>query len=346
MQFILNKIKEAYDSKMPFVAYRKPNDKTIFGFFQKNNLLQTITSDFSQAGFVFAPFDSSSGTIFFPQENSTFISDEFYQSKVESNDLTTLCASSKVKHVQIVKKAIEEISSNTFKKVVISRKEIVALTKLDVVEIYSKLLNLYPNAFVYVWFHPQVGLWFGATPESLLEVAGNKFTSMSLAGTQEYKEGKAPRWNPKEIEEQQIVTDYILKKLSGFSNNLVSLKTETVKAGSLMHLKTVIKGELKSKGLFSLINVLHPTPAVCGFPKEKAKAFILRQEGYSRSYYTGFLGELHVNDTTNLFVNLRCMEIINNNAEIYVGGGVTKESVPEKEWKETVAKSKTMRSAL
>ncbi|WKD86874.1 Salicylate biosynthesis isochorismate synthase [Polaribacter huanghezhanensis] len=348
MNLLLNKIKEAYKNKVPFVAYNKPNDATIFGIFQKEATLHKIASDFTQAGFVFAPFNASEKTIFFPLDASEFISDSFTKEQLHFKEKSYFNNASKATHINIVQKALDAINKNDFKKVVISRKEIVALNGVEVEEIYSNLLQLYPNAFVYVWFHPQVGLWFGATPETLLEVEKNSFKTMSLAGTQVYKKGEKVSWNPKEIEEQQIVTDYILNKLSSFSTNLKQLKTETVKAGSLLHLRTEIKGDLTKEGLFSLVNLLHPTPAVCGLPKEKAKQFILENENYNRSYYTGFLGELNINTNKNshLFVNLRCMEIINNNAEIYVGGGITKESNPEKEWEETVAKSNIMLKAL
>jgi isochorismate synthase len=73
-----------------------------------------------------------------------------------------------------------------------------------------------------------------------------------------------------------------------------------------------------------VISVLHPTPAVCGLPKQEAKDFILENEGYDRKYYTGFLGELNkeaFNKETlksDLYVNLRCMKIKDNQAHLYV----------------------------
>jgi isochorismate synthase len=348
LNLLFDKIKETYKNELPFVVYNKPNDTNLSGIFQNDAVLNTVTNDFNQSGFVFAPFNTSETSVFFPLEQSEFITDTFIKQQIEFKEKTYFNNSSKDKHIEIVKKAIDAIHSNEFKKVVISRKEIVALNGLEVEKIYSKLLQLYPNAFVYVWFHPQVGLWFGATPETLLKVEKNSFTTMSLAGTQVFKDDEEVIWKPKEIEEQQIVTEYILNKLSNFSTNLKQLKTETVKAGSLLHLRTEIKGELLKEGLFSLVNLLHPTPAVCGLPKEKAKQFILENEDYNRSYYTGFLGELNINKNkdSHFFVNLRCMEVKNNNAEIYVGGGITKESIPEKEWEETVAKSSIMLKAL
>ena len=135
-----------------------------------------------------------------------------------------------------------------------------------------------------------------------------------------------------------------------------------------MHLQTKISGLLKPEnGLQSVIAKLHPTPAVCGLPKENAKQFILKNEDYKREYYTGFLGEINIKQAktrntnrrnvennaygsvktiSHLFVNLRCLQIKDNQALIYVGGGITKDSVPENEWEETVAKSKTVKNLL
>ena len=102
----------------------------------------------------------------------------------------------------------------------------------------------------------------------------------------------------------------------------------------------------KNSDLKQLISVLHPTPAVCGFPKLEAKKFILENENYNREYYSGFLGELNIHDATDLYVNLRCMQIKNNQIHLYIGGGITKDSIPEKEWIETANKAMTMKKIL
>ena len=78
---------------------------------------------------------------------------------------------------------------------------------------FEKLLGSYPSATNYVWFHPKVGLWMGATPEILLKVENQSFTTMALAGTQVYEGVADVKWKPKELEEQQMVTDYVLDKL-------------------------------------------------------------------------------------------------------------------------------------
>ena len=333
---------------MPFVAYRKPNSSEISGLFLEDDTLY-FTNDFTESGFIFSPFDSEEKSVLLPIEKSEFIREKFQieEKFLVKNDVK-VDELHKEKHIRLVEKALDEINKNHLKKVVVSRQEEVLLDSFDLLTTFKKLLNNYVNAFVYVWFHPKIGLWFGATPETLLTISDYHFTTMSLAGTQVYADTKEVFWKPKELVEQQLVTDFIKNQLKPISSNLKIDKTETVKAGNILHLRSRIEGDLnKNSNLKELIRKLHPTPAVCGLPREKSKNFIIQNENYKRTYYTGFLGELNYqNKNSSLFVNLRCMNIEEKIAFIYVGGGITKESNAKKEWKETIAKSKTMKKIL
>ncbi len=341
---ILNKITTALETNLPFVVYNKPNSDKVFGFFQVDDELH-LAKDFNESGFIFAPFDDREGAVLIPyaysetyQEVLSLDNKESLNSDLPSDDF------SEENHVALIKKGIKAIEKDQFKKVVLSRKEIIDKTDIDVVLLFQKLLQIYSKAFVYVWFHPKVGLWLGATPETLVKIEGNTFKTMSLAGTQVYKGSLDVVWEPKEIYEQQLVTDYVLEKLKPVCTSVSASKVKTIKAGNLVHLRTEITGEFANDDL-SLITILHPTPAVCGFPKKDSKEFILKNECYNRSFYTGFLGELNL-PNSELYVNLRCMEVDGDAINVYVGGGITKDSNPKKEWKETVVKSQTMKRVL
>ncbi|TDQ27935.1 chorismate-binding protein [Tenacibaculum caenipelagi] len=346
---IFLKIEETLQKQLPFVAYRKPNTSVLKGRFQKNNNL--ITSiNYSESGFIFAPFDSSEKAIIIPEEQSDFYQEEITLNNNFIDDATyTADSSSEENHIQLVKKGVKAIKNKLFKKVVLSRKEKVEVSNFNLIQTFQKLLYNYPTAFVYVWYHPKVGLWLGATPEILVSIQNNQFTTMSLAGTQIYNGTTNVIWQPKEIEEQQFVTDYIIDRLSEICSEITTSETETIKAGNLLHIRTVIHGNLTTD-CSTLINTLHPTPAVCGLPLMASKQFITNNENYSRNFYTGFLGELNLNTnktiSSELFVNLRCMEVENNTISIYVGGGITKDSDPTKEWEETTAKTITMKKVL
>lgn len=351
---IFSKIATFYQESQPFVVYRKPNAKEVLALFSKNDSL-FLLEDFSDSGFVFAPFDAKEKPIFFPFNEFDFFSENinFIDEPIVKNNFSET-EFQKENHQKIVEKAIQEIKNGSFQKVVISRKESLSFKNFDVVLTYKKLLQNYPNAFVYVWFHPKVGLWLGATPETLLTVENLRFETMSLAGTQVADNLASVVWQQKELEEQSLVTDFIESQLKNKVERLQIGNPETVKAGNLFHLKTAISGTLhpSKSSLKELVESLHPTPAVCGLPRNIAKNFILENENYNREFYTGFLGEMNViskesnANKTQLFVNLRCMKIENDSANLFIGGGITKDSNPEKEWQETVSKSKTMKLVL
>lgn len=355
MQEICSKIKVQRELNLPFVIYKKPNQNRIVGYFQQNDHLYFV-KNFSEKGFIMAPFDNLEGIILFPEKESEIIQEEFLAANYRQENFSeVLSETSKVAQLDfelLVKKSLEAIKKGIFLKVVVSRKEKVFLGEVDEIQLFQKMANLYPNAFVYCWYHPKVGIWMGASPERLIEVKGKHFHSVSLAGTRALDDS-TQEWQHKEKEEQKFVTDYILDNLKNITTQVEVSSPYTTKAGSLLHIKTDIEGELTQESdLKQIINVLHPTPAVCGLPKWLAKDFILENEIYDREFYTGFLGELNKDftqdnpDTTDLYVNLRCMKIKNKEASLYMGCGITQSSIPEKEYAETVNKSYTMKAVI
>lgn len=353
------KVKQQKVQNLPFVLFRKPNDIKLVGFFQNNDHLY-FAENFEESGFIFAPFQGSQ-MILIPKNQS--VKWESPIASFKENDDSDFTDSEDIRakeHFEnLVQKGIDAIAKGALKKVVLSRKEIVDLSNFDLVSIFEKLIQNYPTAFCYCWFHPKIGLWMGATPERLLKANNNTFYTMALAGTQKLQGATEVVWEKKEIEEQQFVTDFILNNLKSLASEVSVSSPYTIQAGTLAHIKTDIEGVInESSSLKEIVSVLHPTPAVCGLPKEAAKDFIIENEGYDREYYTGFLGELNKEGfnkeelRSDLFVNLRCMQIkIDSNlamtkAHLYMGCGITKDSIPEKEWKESVNKSVTMKRIL
>lgn len=353
MTDFLNKVKQHFQQNLPFVIYKKPNTELMKGLFQNDRKLN-FSDNLSEIGFVFSSFDGNN-SILISKNNSQEITADFIAKtvqlipKVES----FIDETSQNNFEFIVSKAIREIENGTFSKVVLSRKEIVDLPNFDLSALFVKLANSYPLAFTYCWFHPEIGLWMGATPETLLKTNGNIFQTEALAGTQLYKDSEEVLWQKKEKDEQQFVTDYIVEITSKLVSEVQISTPETIKAGNLLHLKTAIRGIInQNTNLCDLVLLLHPTPAVGGLPKTNAINFINENENYNREFYAGYLGEINYcnNSETDLYVNLRCMQIQNNNgiksAHLYVGCGITKDSIPEKEWIETVNKAMTLKNVI
>ena len=363
-------IQKHYNKQLPFVAYRQLNSKEIKGFLQTNDLVYTIET-YTEKGFVFAPFDDSKATVLIPLEHSENIKTTYKTEGVLALERKQFSYNEKEKkaHIKLVEKGIKAIGNKEFQKVVLSRQEAVNIAGLSLIKIFKRLLSNYPLAFVYCWFHPKIGLWLGATPETLMKIEGHRFSMMALAGTQDYNGTLNVVWKEKEKKEQQIVTDFIIENFKPHVENIKVSDVETVRAGNVIHLRTMINANLKTDtfDLKEILSALHPTPAVCGMPKQAAKDFIFKNEGYKRTFYSGYLGELNYETTVSprlsnknienraysiqkktsqLYVNLRCMQIKNNKALIYIGGGITKSSNPEKEWEETVSKSKVIKRVL
>ena len=138
-----------------------------------------------------------------------------------------------------MKEGIERIDDGIFQKVVLSRKVEEKFTSSPL-NLFQKLLSIYDTAYCYLWFHPKVGTWFGATPEILLKIKNSNLTTMSLAGTQKHIENELPNWGQKELQEQALVTSYISSSLTDLVSDLKISKRESIRAGSLWHLRTRI----------------------------------------------------------------------------------------------------------
>ncbi len=333
------------DKKKPFVFYSLPESDTIVGYFQKNNELNHCL-DFTKSGFVFAPFNYLDKTLFIPKDESSVIEEVFQTHDVSLNGIKLHETSSEKKtHTDLVENAIKYIDTQNLKKIVVSRKKEVDLERIDYLVIFERLFSLYPSAFRYVWFHPQTGFWCGATPEILLQTKDLTFTTMALAGTKKIVKDKKPHWTAKEILEQRFVKESILKILENVTTIVRASKTYNHKAGQVVHLRTDITGVFNrhKTNLLSITKALHPTPAVCGTPRDEALRFIIKNEDYNREFYTGFLGNVCEESTcSDFFVNLRCMKITNNTVSFYAGGGITFDSNPLTEWEETQNKLQTM----
>ena len=253
---------------------------------------------------------------------------------------------------KLVDQGIEQIQAGQFLKVVLSRtKAIPYQESFDLIALFHKLSQSYPNAFRYFFYIPNVGAWMGATPETLISVDRHQmFRTMALAGTQAFQPGvklSDVAWRQKEIEEQAIVGRYIVNcfkkiRLREFEEE----GPKTVVAGNLMHLCTRYKVDMQESNFPQLgtvmLDLLHPTSAVCGMPKESSLDFILRHENYNREFYSGFLGPVNINQESHMFVNLRCMQFLNDQMLLYAGAGITEDSDPQREWHETEIKCETL----
>jgi isochorismate synthase len=279
-----------------------------------------------------------------------FISDAIYifQETTVKGELSFLTEkpyiASHEEYIEESVKVLEAFDSFGLQKMVLSRIKQVDFDETKSELLFRELVKKYPNAFVYLISSKLFGTWIGATPEILLVTALHSGFTMALAGTK--KADDTSDWESKENDEQQFVTDFIQTRLieNKYENVELSGPFEVI-AGPVKHLRTDISFDFENGKALKTIRTLHPTPAVSGFPQKEAISQILETEKHERLFYTGFIGLMNQNKN-QIYVNLRCCQIQKGAAYLYLGGGFTKDSIPELEWQETENKSKTLLNIL
>lgn len=334
-------------NKYSFVVWRKPGEKSHQGFTASVGLLAEAALPDKDA-FIFSPFNSAGvyPTIaFYPKnisaEDGSSINDAtlpvYYPDNIPDNK-TAYC-----NRIELLTKMMK---NEQLHKCVLSRRIDLNEPELSMApDLFFDLCNRYPDAFISLVHIPGVFTWLGATPERFLKVKDQKAHTTALAATRAF-EGVLPdfsEWNKKEVEEQQLVTDFIMNVLKNEDIPKVDFTgPHSMQAGNLVHLKTDIHFSITSQtNIRSLIKALHPTPAVCGLPKNDALKMITSLEPHDREFYAGYLGLITENDL-ELYVNLRCMRWLRGKPSLFVGGGITAASIPQQEWEETNIKAQTL----
>src|SRR6218665_1099162 len=281
-------------------------------------------------GFVMAPFQGR--PVFWKSEVRRSLALEkckaFFAKKKKMLPLKKKTAHNLPHFSSLVEKSQEEMKKNKLEKIVLTRYLDCPIKDLDVWKFFFALCAKTPS-FVSLVSSPQSGVWITASPEILVHAQDGIFRTVALAATQPARqEAKALTWTQKENEEHG---------------------PRSIHAGHLAHLCTDFKVDMKAINYpdfgTELLQLLHPTSAVCGMPKENALAFIHSFEGYNREYYTGFIGPVE-GEESHLFVNIRCAQIFEDGLRLYAGAGITTDSIAEKEKEEVDLKIKNFMSFL
>jgi isochorismate synthase len=372
----------AAEHEYSFACWRLPNStqKNLIISYTPYGIPANESLEELPEGFLFAPFDKGKSSVYLKadlafsftdgnlEDATTPLQSKSYQwlheiiptlqkkkfkprcKDKEGSSLSSV--SQKENFERFVKKCIDQIEAGSFEKIVPSRANRVDLKdSFDVIEAFQKLCLAYPNAMISFIHTPEAGAWIGASPELLVSVENKtSFKTVALAGTKMFEEGtklKQVAWTQKEIEEQALVSRYIINNFKKIRlREFEEHGPKTVVAGNLMHLKTEFAVDMKVTNFPQLgsvmLNLLHPTSAVCGMPLEPSLEFLRQHEGYDREFYSGYLGPVNIDNNIYLFVNLRCMQLLDTHAIVYAGAGVTSDSTPEAEWEETEMKLNTL----
>lgn len=318
-----------------FYCYRLPNESSLI-------LVTDATAirGVAEGGFVVSDFDNDSTLTITDRLSHTSLAAHAPKRILTSNTSATL----RSEHQAGVEHIVRKLNDIGYGKCVLSRLIAGTLSR-PISYTFEDLLSRYPSAFIFLYNSAPTGMWIGATPETLLRSKEGQVVTMSLAGTR--KAGTEEQWDAKNLEEQDIVTQYILQTLSNFGFEPSASELMTRQAGPVEHLCRIIHGSLPAGDLFSLSDLLmslSPTPALGGYPKDTALRLISQCERHPRQCYGGYIGPYHDRLNFDFFVNLRSARLFPTERRYakIVGGGITRFSQADEEWNETTLKAQTM----
>ena len=258
---------------------------------------------------------------------------------------------------QQVTKAITAIKDGLVEKVVLARDLTATSTKeIDARTLLQRLEIEYPSTWLFL-----VNGLVGATPELLVRLSKSLVTSRVLAGTirksvnenRDLALAASLAKSSKDLEEHEYAVKSVADGLAPFcSSTNVPESPFVLHLANVMHLATDVTGVLNSSArqadIFTLIEQLHPSAAVCGTPTEVAKKYISQLEQMDRGRYSGPVGWIDAQGDGEIAIALRCglLSEDRKSIRIFAGCGIVADSNPGKEFAESQSKLIPMRTAL
>jgi isochorismate synthase len=256
----------------------------------------------------------------------------------------------------LVDSTLGEIQRGAIEKAVLSRRiDLRGRRTFDLRRLQAVLTWLFPSCQV-VRIAQGMTSFVAATPERLLRVRGRQLEVDAIAGTaarsasstQDAALTDCLMHSEKDRREHAVVVEALQGALAGCCSELrVPTQPQVLQLHNAQHLWTPIGAHLAGdRDLFHLAELLHPTPATNGQPRQAARDWIRRAEPGGRGWYTGAAGILEPDLAGELWVLLRCAEVVGNEARLFAGAGIVTGSSPLNEWRETAHKLSAMATAL
>ncbi len=256
---------------------------------------------------------------------------------------------------QHVEKIRDLIATGEFRKIVAARcTDVTSQEPFDVVEMTRRLGWMYPECTRF-FFRRGSATLVGASPETLFTQRGTELSTHAVAGTVRVDPrrgfdvaGEELLGADKDREEHAVVVREISASLEPLTEALeVAEVPRLMKLRDLLHLETPIRARLRpAVHAARILEALHPTPAMGGWPRVAAARWIAEHESPSRGWYSGPLGWLDAAGDAQFGVAIRCALILGHRAHAFAGAGIMGESDPDKEYDETADKLQAMLRVL
>ncbi|MGD2122276.1 MAG: isochorismate synthase [Gemmatimonadota bacterium] len=257
----------------------------------------------------------------------------------------------------MVGEALAAFGRGELSKVVMARDLSAALKPaVDPVDVGMRLWRGNPGSHVFL-FEPSPGhVLVGAPPETVATVEGGSFRATAVAGSVPRGEGPTEQEafaaellaSEKDRREHLLCVQDMVSRLSQVADGIVSdADPHVLTLPSIQHLETGITAKLReSETVISALRALHPTPAVCGFPRDEALALLLSRETFPRGWYAGPVGWFDLEGNGVFVPALRTAVGVEGSWRLFAGAGIVAGSDPEKEWNEGLIKFQPVLKAL
>jgi len=263
---------------------------------------------------------------------------------------------SKEKFCDNVLKAKQYIRDGDIFQVVLSQRLCVE-TDQDPFNVYRVLRVINPSPYMYFLKFNDYKI-AGSSPEMLVRVEDGIVETCPIAGTRKRGESKEEDdalekdllSDEKELSEHTMLVDLgrnDIGRVSKYGSVKVRELMHIEKYSHVMHIVTNVQGELSSdKTPFDAIMSILPAGTLSGAPKVRAMEIIDELETVKRGPYGGAIGYLSFNGNLDSCITIRTMIFKNGKAYVQAGAGIVADSVPEKEYEETINKAKALLKAL
>jgi isochorismate synthase len=260
-------------------------------------------------------------------------------------------------YVDAVYKALRHIKAGDVTKVVLARRLLLNVAEpIDIPAALRSLAHRDPRGHSFAVDLPGRTL-IGASPELLVARDGSTVTANPLAGSaarcdDPIEDGRRATMllrSAKDRREHAAVVDAIVHVLRPLCTDIrVPAEPQLLPTATMWHLASPITARLRDPATSSLrlATALHPTPAVCGVPTDRARGLISELEPFDRGFYAGMVGWCDARGDGEWVVTIRCGEVDGNSMRLYAGAGIVSGSQPEAELAETTAKFRTLLLAL
>ncbi|MFB9859646.1 isochorismate synthase MenF [Salinicoccus siamensis] len=255
----------------------------------------------------------------------------------------------------LVDEALGVLDDTDFRKIVLARQRLLTFkAQADPLYLLDRLND--ESGTYTIYYEKGQSIFISKSPEKLFDIKDGVLRTNAIAGSAERtgveatdEQQKAFLLNDeKNRYEHELVRESIVQSLQPYTEDIEFAEGPDILSNRyIYHLHTPISAKLaEGASLFALLDAIHPTPAVGGMPKDKARDYIMENEYGTRGLYAAPLGMIHENDDSEFVVSIRSMLLNSKSATLFAGCGIVRGSSSEKEHEETRVKFTPMLNVL